>query len=73
MTAAHCVDRYQDWTVHLGAQNIKDTAEPGRVTIVSTKGTIHENYDSSEITNDIGLVNLPKDVQFTGKFSLSIN
>ena len=67
MTAAHCVDTFKEWKVVLGSLKIRDTTEPGRVTLTSNKGIRHENYDSRNIFNDIGLVSLPSDVQFTGE------
>ena len=67
MTAAHCVDTFKEWKVVLGSLKISDTTEPGRVTLTSNKGIRHENYDSRNIFNDIGLVSLPSDVQFTGE------
>jgi len=67
MTAAHCVDPFQQWVVVFGAQDIRNTSEPGRVTIVSKQGITHEKYDGHIIINDIGLIYLPKDVVFSGK------
>jgi len=74
LTAGHCVaDRFTEWTVHLGAHNIKDITEPGREIIVSKKAIRHENYSATEILNDVGVINLPEDVKFTGKSALAMN
>jgi len=70
MTAAHCVDLYDEWKVTLGALNLRDTTEPGRITITSNKGIRHERFNSYLLKNDIGVVYLPTDVQFTGKSNL---
>ena len=73
MTAGQCVvDHFKEWKVVLGAQNLKDTTEPGRVTITSTKAMKHEAYDSQLIANDIAVINLPTDVKLSGKSHLAI-
>ena len=66
MTAAHCVKRFSLWLIVLGETN-RQVAEPGTVIVKSTKGIAHENYDSPTITNDIGLIHLPEDIQFSGE------
>jgi len=66
LTAGHCVDNFMLWRVVLGALNIRDTNEPGRVTMTVLNVIRHENYSISDLANDIGLLNLPTDVEFTG-------
>jgi len=73
LTAVHCVEKFHQWTVVLGAVKIRDIDEPGRVVISSTEGFKHEKYDNTDTTNNIGLIKLPKDVQFTGKSFLAVN
>jgi len=72
MTAAHCLDRFKEWKVVLGAQNINDTTEPGRVSITSTKAIKNGSYNKYIMAYDIGLINLTKDVEFSGKSHLAI-
>jgi len=67
------VDRFTEWMVYLGAHDLIDTTEPGRVVIVSAKAIRHEGFSSSQIINDVGVVNLPKDVQLTGKSAFAMN
>jgi len=70
LTAAHCVKRFVQWTVALGAHNIRESSEPGRMTLMSKKAIPHENY--SYLQNDVAVIQLPQDVQFSGKFFLSV-
>jgi len=66
MTAAHCVKLFSLWLIQLG-QTSRQVAEPGTVIVKSFKGITHENYDSPTIANDIGLIQLPEDIQFSGE------
>ena len=64
LTAAHCVKGYVQWTVDLGAHNIRESSEPGRVTLTSRTAIPHENH--TYLKNDVALIQLPQDVQFSG-------
>ena len=70
MTAAHCVYKFGVWGVVLGVLKIRDTNEPGRVTVISTTAIRHEAYNSSATSNDIGLIDLETEVNFSGKSNL---
>jgi hypothetical protein len=47
-----------------GAHNVRATSEPHRVEITSYKGFTHENWDSSTLSNDVALIELPKKIDF---------
>lgn len=68
LTAAHCVDGFQTWTVFLGVSNMLAAKEEGREVQVSNAATRHERYDSREVTSDIGVIHLRRDVDLTGDY-----
>ena len=53
----------------LGAHNVRLTAEeePNRVEYRSEVYTIHPNWGSTLLRNDLALIKLPESVTFTGK------
>ncbi|KAJ8926768.1 hypothetical protein NQ314_020886 [Rhamnusium bicolor] len=61
LTAAHCVDGAISVDVYLGAHNVQAT-ESTRIVITSTSTRRHENYNEDNISNDIGLIQLPQAV-----------
>jgi len=65
MTAGHCADGASSVNVMLGAHNVRETVEDGRLEIASNEIFTHEDYNGLSIRNDIGLVHLPEPVQFT--------
>ena len=67
MTAGHCADGASSVNVMLGAHNVRETVEEGRLEIASNEIFTHEDYNGLSIRNDIGLVHLPEPVQFTGE------
>ena len=67
MTAGHCADGASSVNVMLGAHNVRETVEDGRLEIASNEIFTHENYNGLTIRNDVGLVHLPEPVQFTGE------
>nr|P00771.2 RecName: Full=Brachyurin; AltName: Full=Collagenolytic protease [Leptuca pugilator]1AZZ_A Chain A, COLLAGENASE [Leptuca pugilator]1AZZ_B Chain B, COLLAGENASE [Leptuca pugilator] len=64
LTAAHCMDGAGFVDVVLGAHNIRED-EATQVTIQSTDFTVHENYNSFVISNDIAVIRLPVPVTLT--------
>ncbi|KAF4520945.1 hypothetical protein B566_EDAN008920 [Ephemera danica] len=71
LTAAHCVSNQPSFEVHLGAQNISSTSEPGHLIISSQNATIHENFDISvNFDYDIAVIHLPYEV--SGEYIASI-
>jgi len=65
MTAAHCVADADAMTVFLGAHNVKEETEEGRLELVSTNWFAHPKWSQITISNDIGLVQLPRKINFT--------
>ncbi|XP_034254980.1 brachyurin-like [Thrips palmi] len=68
LTAAHCVDGFKTWTVFLGVSNMVAAKEEGREVQVSNAATRHERYNSYEVTNDIGVIQLWREVDLSGDF-----
>jgi hypothetical protein len=64
LTAAHCVEDASYFDIMAGAHNVRETSEPHRVEITSYKGWTHENWDSSNLANDIALIELPSPIAF---------
>jgi len=64
MTAGHCADGASSVQVMLGAHNVREAAEEGRMEIMSTDIFKHESYNPILIHNDIALIKLPEPIQF---------
>ncbi|KAJ8928410.1 hypothetical protein NQ314_018999 [Rhamnusium bicolor] len=64
LTAAHCVDSVIGGVeIVLGAHNIRRT-EPTQLVVVSSNITVHRDWSSSTIRNDIAYITLPEPVEF---------
>lgn len=57
--------------VILGAQNVNDPTEASQITLTSTDLTVHPNYGSILIRNDIAVLRLPEPVEYTGTVLVS--
>jgi hypothetical protein len=68
-TYADCADNATFFSIMLGAHNVRLTAEeePNRVEYRSEVYTIHPNWGSTLLRNDLALIKLPESVTFTGK------
>ncbi|KAF5293469.1 hypothetical protein FQA39_LY02954 [Lamprigera yunnana] len=64
LTAAHCASGAYSHTVTLGTIS-SNGDDPNAVVVHTTSHIVHENYDSLYLWNDIALVDLVSDVQFT--------
>jgi hypothetical protein len=64
LTAAHCVEDATYFDIMAGAHNVRAASEPHRVEITSYKGWTHESWDSSNLANDIALIELPQAIAF---------
>lgn len=69
LTAAHCtrirgvtIDRFD---VHLGALNLTDLNEEGRVVVTTRQSFAHPQYTPFAVRNDVALLRLPEPVQFS--------
>lgn len=68
LTAGHCIYQRKDlYIVRLGDLDLNDEITDGAspVDILIEKSDIHEQYSSTQFTNDIGIIKLQQDVQFT--------
>merc|ERR1711973_572355 len=64
LTAGHCADGASSVNVMLGAHNVREDVEDGRMEIVSTDIYQHESYNGILIHNDIALIKLPEPIEF---------
>jgi len=64
MTAGHCADDATSVEVMLGAHNVREAVEDGRMEIMSTDIFKHESYNGILIHNDIALIKLPEPIEF---------
>jgi len=53
--------------------NFPDESEPGRVIVSSSDATLHENYNSFTINNDIAVIRLSEAVSGPSKIFKSFN
>jgi secreted trypsin-like serine protease len=52
-------------TIILGSHNFYDNGEKGRLRVVSRKYWLHENFTMPSAENDIAVIELPKEIEFT--------
>lgn len=64
MTAAHCVDGATSMKVFLGAHNVREASEEGRLEFEAAEYFAHPSWNGLLIRNDIGLIRLPQKVEF---------
>ncbi|XP_046648381.1 chymotrypsinogen 2-like [Daphnia pulicaria] len=75
LTAAHCVEENHKayptkWIkVALGAHFINDTSSDAQLTKTIVRIKIHEDYDRTELANDIAILTLKSPVKFTETIS----
>lgn len=71
LTAAHCADNATFFDLMFGAHNVRlnSTDEPTRVEMRSTEYTIHPNWGSVLIRNDVALIKLPQPIAFNDVIS----
>ncbi|CAG9814028.1 unnamed protein product [Phaedon cochleariae] len=69
LTAAHCLDGAKSIRVTLGAHNLAKH-EAGTVTVNGRSWVIHEKYDSTNIDNDIGVIQLERNLTLTRNIQL---
>ncbi|EFX79603.1 chymotrypsin-like protein [Daphnia pulex] len=67
MTAAHCADGAVFFNILLGSHNVRLAAadEPTRVEVTSFDYTVHPDWASLRIRNDVALIKLPAPIEFT--------
>ncbi|XP_044732865.1 chymotrypsin BI-like [Chrysoperla carnea] len=69
LTAAHCAEGVSNFTLVLGAHNIRGN-DPTRVELEAGKALVHPKYDNKNIVNDIAIITLPKEVQLNNNIQL---
>ena len=62
LTAAHCVERGQEFTIVAGAHNL-NAQEDSRIRITSREFIIHEDYVNFR-SHDIALIKMPTEITF---------
>jgi len=65
VTAAHCAKDASEMVVMLGAHNVREATEEGRLELTTRDFFTHEKYSQITLHNDIALVHLPEKVNFT--------
>lgn len=65
LTAAHCVQGGLSYEVHLGALNLRNKTEPGRVIVRTEKAFAHPLYVPAVVWNDIALIRLDTPVEYS--------
>lgn len=65
LTAAHCAKDASEMKVMLGAHNVREATEEGRLEPVTRDFFTHEKYSTITLHNDLALVHLPEPVTFT--------
>ncbi|XP_055327026.1 collagenase-like [Sitodiplosis mosellana] len=67
LTAAHCLIDVSVMRIHLGLLKTMQFDEPGRIVLTAEKGQYfsHPDFQMNGVINDIGLVRLPKRINFT--------
>jgi len=65
LTAAHCAKDASEMRVMLGAHNIREASEEGRIELITRDFFTHESYSQFNLHNDLALVHLPEPVAFT--------
>lgn len=67
LTAGHCTENISTGTAILGAWDIQNGVEVGQSRFIVTNFLPHPGWNGLRLTDDIGLVQLPAPVIFTGK------
>lgn len=70
LTSANCVTQAKSFEVHLGALNLANFTEPGRVIIKAKRSFVHPLYLSFVLWNDIALIRLDRPVNLSDTIQL---
>jgi secreted trypsin-like serine protease len=65
LTAAHCAKDATEMIVMLGAHNVREASEEGRLELTTRDFFTHPSYSTLTLHNDLALVHLPNKVNFT--------
>jgi len=64
LTAGHCAKDASEMKIMLGAHNVREASEEGRIELTSTDFFTHPKYSALTVHNDLALVHLPEKVTF---------
>ncbi|XP_055531893.1 collagenase-like [Wyeomyia smithii] len=67
LTAGHCTQGATSFEVTLGAVDLNDTENDGRVVVTATEYVRHEKFNPLFATNDVAVVKLPKPVELNDR------
>lgn len=70
LTAAHCVHGFDDllYLVRVGELDLDDENEGATpIDLLIEKKTVHPKYEAKSVSNDIAILRVDRDIQFTGK------
>lgn len=67
LAAAHCTNNATFFELYLGAQDLSDTDEIGRIIDMSKTVIINDRYNPETNANALSLIKLSKSVEFTDK------
>ncbi|XP_058829460.1 collagenase-like [Topomyia yanbarensis] len=67
LTAGHCVQGASSFEVSLGALDLADNGNDGRVVITATEYIRHEKYNPLFAANDVAVIKLPTPVVFNDR------
>merc|ERR1719266_1587078 len=65
LTAAHCANGASSMRIMLGAHNVREDTEEGRIEVVTTDFFTHPGWSQFNLHNDLALVHLPYALNFT--------
>merc|ERR1719192_3050859 len=64
LTAAHCAGDAMYFDIMAGAHNVRASSEPHRVEITSFNGFTHPQWNPSDLSNDLALIEMPSAIEF---------
>ncbi|EDV96337.1 brachyurin [Drosophila grimshawi] len=67
LTAGHCTMGVTHFDVYLGTRSVAATEQLGGLALRSNKFIVHERFHPETAANDIALVKLPADIEFTSR------
>ncbi|ALC42939.1 CG11529 [Drosophila busckii] len=65
LTAGHCTMGVTHFDIYLGTRSVQDTEQLGGLVLRSNKFIMHERFNPETAANDIALVKLPTEVNYT--------
>lgn len=72
LTAAHCLDKSFLQIFRLGEHNISTNQDGQHFDFTIGRFLVHENFNQTTEINDIAMVYLPRNVEFTGELKFDL-